>query len=331
VATLRARRSRAPFDSGLVRVSYPGGEEVTVPSGSTLLEASRRAGVALESECGGRGRCSTCRVRVERGIEALPAPCPDELAVLRRIGAAPDVRLACQLRLTADASITPLLPAGWPGVPPDVFPQPGRERDVAVLFADLRAFTQVAEPMLPYDVVFFLNRYFKATGEAIERAGGVPTQFTGDGVMALFGIESMPEEGCRRALLAAAEMVRAVAALGARVAEALGGPIRLGIGIHTGPAVVGHMGYGTAVHLAAVGDTVHVASRLEQLTKQYHCPLVISALVGRRSGLDLSPHPRHELAVRHRREPLAIHAIDDVARLVAPLSGALALPGPRGP
>jgi hypothetical protein len=68
--------------------------------------------------------------------------------------------------------------------------------------------------------------------------------------------------------------------------------------------------------------TVHVASRLEQLTKQYHCPLVISALVGRRSGLDLSALARHELAVRHRREPLATHAIDDVARLVAPLSGA---------
>jgi adenylate cyclase len=74
----------------------------------------------------------------------------------------------------------------------------GSEQQVAVLFADLRKFTSLAERRLPYDVVFFLNRYFEAAGRAIERAGGVTNQFTGDGVMALFGVDGDAARGCTR-------------------------------------------------------------------------------------------------------------------------------------
>jgi adenylate cyclase len=77
------------------------------------------------------------------------------------------------------------------------------------------------------------------------------------------------------------------------------------------------MGYGDTVYLTAVGDTVHVASRLQDLTKLYTCPLVISEHVADRAGLDATGFPRHELAVRNRTEPLAIRVIDDVHRLRA--------------
>ena len=76
-----------------------------------------------------------------------------------------------------------------------------------MLFADLRGFTRLSERKLPYDVVFFLNRYFEVMGEAIDRAGGVIKQFTGDGVMALFGAHDGPEEDCRKALRAAGAMI----------------------------------------------------------------------------------------------------------------------------
>src|SRR5437899_1088876 len=191
----------------------------------------------------------------------------------------------------------------------------GREQEVVVLFADLRRFTRLAEHRLPYDVVFFLNRYFEAVGGAIQRSGGVANQYTGDGVMALFGLDVGPEEGCRQALAAAGEMVRSVATLSEALVADLPEPLRLGIGIHTGPAVVGRMGYADAVYLTAVGDTVHVASRLEALTKDYDCELVVSDAVARRAGVATEGLPRHELTLRNRAEPLAVLVVRSAVAL----------------
>ena len=193
--------------------------------------------------------------------------------------------------------------------------QAGNEQQVTVLFADLRRFTALAEQRLPYDVVFFLNRYFEAAGQAIETAGGVTNQFTGDGVMALFGVNGDAERGCRDALRGARAIAESVAALSEAMADELDDPLRIGIGIHTGLAVVGQMGYRDTVYLTAVGDTVHVASRLQDLTKQYQAQLVISEDVAARAGVDASAFARHEITVRNRREPLAIRVVPEVADL----------------
>jgi len=246
-----------------------------------------------------------------------PPPGDAELRVLRRLGVPPDVRLACQLRPTSDLTVTPLLPATATAAegraPGDS--HNGREQDIVVLFADLRRFTRLAEHRLPYDVVFFLNRYFEAVGGAIQRSGGIANQYTGDGVMALFGVDRGVDEGCRHALTAAAEMVRSVATLSEALAADLPEPLRIGIGIHTGPAVVGRMGYADAVYLTAVGDTVHVASRLEALTKDYDCELIVSEAVARRAGVATEGLPRHELTLRNRAEPLAVLVVRNAVSL----------------
>jgi adenylate cyclase len=192
----------------------------------------------------------------------------------------------------------------------------GREQDVVVLFADLRRFTRLAEHRLPYDVVFLLNRYFEAVGGAIHRAGGVANQYTGDGVMALFGLETGADEGSRQALTAAAEMVRSVAALSDALAADLPAPLRLGIGIHSGPAVVGRMGYADAAYLTAVGDTVHVAARLEALTKDFDCELVVSEALIRRAGIATEGLQRHELTLRNRGEPLTVFVVHEATAIV---------------
>src|SRR5690606_38718804 len=134
---------------------------VDVPRGMSVLDASRTAGIPHASVCGGRGRCSTCRVRVGDGLADLPAPSPEEEKGLPRVGAPPNVRLACQLRPTAPVQVTPLLPPGAEPHHGHVRPAytQGRESDIAVLFADLRSFTSFSEINLPYDVVFVLNRY----------------------------------------------------------------------------------------------------------------------------------------------------------------------------
>ena len=324
ILVTRATREHIRRRQG-VRIAYPDGREVLVPAGFTILEASRLAGIPHASVCGGRGRCSTCRVRVLRGAEALPAATADELRVLGRVGAPAHVRLACQVRPRRDLSVVPLVPAGvGPGAAAGDGAgdhRDGRELSIAVLFADLRGFTRLAERKLPYDVVFILNRYFETVGGAITDVGGIVNQFTGDGVMALFGVDSGPEEGCRQAVRAAAAMVARLNEMSRTLADDLATPLRLGIGIHTGPTVVGQMGYATTTYLTAVGDTVHVAARLEALTKEYGAELVLSEEVAVLAGLDLSDHARHELTVRNREAPLAIFVAPSAGRLAGRLAG----------
>jgi adenylate cyclase len=305
-----------------IRIVYTSGRVVAAPLGYSILEASRLGGVPHASVCGGRGRCSTCRVRVVRGRQVLPAPSEAERRVLARVGAAADVRLACQARPGGDVTVTLLVA---PSVDPAAALAPdarqGREQEVAVLFADLRGFTRMAERKLPYDVVFVLNRYFATVGGAITRAGGVTNQFTGDGVMALFGIETGPAVGSRQAVVAARAMVEGLAALSRELAGDLADPLRIGIGIHAGPAVVGWMGWGESFYLTAVGDTVHVAARLEQATKDHQAELIVSEDIARLAGIDCSAFPMQVLSVHNRAEPVRVRIVTRVAELAPALEG----------
>ena len=313
---LRALRLRREHRQS-VRVTYPGGRVVAMPLGFSILECSRDAGIAHASVCGGRGRCSTCRVRVTAGFDALPAPLAAESRLLLRVKAGAQVRLACQLRPQRDLTIVPLIPASIDAAQSLAQPEriAGEEREICVLFADLRGFTRLSESRLPYDVVFLLNRYFEATGRAIDAAGGITNQFTGDGVMALFGVHDGAAAGARHALAAAREMTRAVARLSEELKAELPAPLKMGIGIHCGATVVGHMGRGVATYLTAVGDAVNTASRLQDQTKHFACQLIFSEIVGERAGIDASAYPREEVTVRNRDAAIVVRVVADVESL----------------
>src|SRR5262245_41479280 len=303
-----------------VVISYPEGQKVEVQIGTTILDASRIAGIPHASVCGGRGRCSTCRVRISTGAENLPPASEAERKVLDRVGAAPNVRLAWQPRPTGPDAIVPLLPAT--ASPRDAQARPGylqgHEEEIAILFADLRAFTRIAEHKLPYDVVFLLNRYFRALGLAVENTGGRLDKFIGDGVMALYGLNANPAEDCRQAPAASKAMAENHREITLTLQHDLTEPLRIGIGIHAGAAIVGEMGHGHATSITAIGDAVNTASRLETLTKEYHCQLVVSETVAGHAGLDVTHNERHEIEIRGRREPMAIYTIIDAQNLVVP-------------
>src|SRR6516165_7987074 len=331
-AVLLARLVRRAWQRrrGLVRIGYPDGRLVEVMPGTSVLEASRLAGIPHAHVCGGRGRCSTCRVRVRGEIGSIDPPGEDELRVLRRIGATPNVRLACQLRPRGAVDVTPLLPPfahALDGQRRVDFAQ-GSEREIVILFADIRGFTTLAEGRLPYDVVFVLNRYFAAMGRAVEAAGGRVDKFIGDGVMALFGIESDARAASRAALDAARLMSERLEELNRSLRGELDQPLRIGIGIHIGPTIVGEMGYGSAVAMTAIGDAVNTASRLESLTKTYGCELVVSEETVLRAGLDLSAFPRYEIEIRGKRDMLAVRTVASAGELFAERTVPLAAAAP---
>ncbi|WP_421996401.1 adenylate/guanylate cyclase domain-containing protein [Reyranella sp.] len=319
VLTARPLRDLWERRAGVVRLDYGDRRSVALPAGSSILEMSRIAGVPHASVCGGRGRCSTCRVRIAGPDRSrLPPPSPDEARVLARVGAPDSVRLACQLRPPPGRyRVTPLLPAG--AGPIEAYrrqPQAhGGEHYVAILFADIRGFTSISEGKLPYDVVFLLNRYFRATGEAIEAAGGRLDKFIGDGVMAIFGLTADPALACRQALDAARRMGLALADLNEALSGDLDQPLRIGIGLHSGPSIVGEMGYERVTSLTAIGDTVNIASRLETLTKEFAAELVVSQELLDRAGVDLGLHDSHDVEIRGRRGRLQVRAVRHVAEL----------------
>ncbi len=303
-----------------ISVTFPAGRRAAVLPGTTILEAGRMLDYPQAAVCGGRGRCSTCRTRVSQGLDRLPPPNRQEREVLKRIGAPPNVRLACQTRPLADVSVIPLvLPAdGMRAAASREMVAHGHESEVAVLFADLRSFTRMSEQQLPYDVVFLLNRYFDAVGGAIESVGGHIDKFIGDGVMAVFGIRRPIGEACRRALAAARAMSENLQQLNESVVLENIAPLRIGIGIHAGPAIVGEMGYGGATSITAIGDTVNIASRLEALTKEYDCQLIVSETVLRHAGISLPSCDSHTVAIRGRSKPLTVYALGDARDISVP-------------
>jgi adenylate cyclase len=304
-----------------IRIRYPGGRVVAIDPGTSVLEASRLAGIPHVSVCGGRGRCSTCRVRVIDGLDGQPEAEGREKATLKSISAAPDVRLACQLRPTRDLTVAPLVDAGT--VPQVVRPAldsaAGQERMVAALFCDLRGFTQLSERKLPYDVVFLLNRYFATVGEAVAGAGGVVDKFIGDGAIALFGLETDLPHACRQALQAAVKLGEGIAELNTAFHSELQTPLRIAIGLHAGPAIVGQMGHGKVSSLTAIGDTINTASRLEGLAKERDVQLAVSADLVRIAGISIPHHVSEDIEIRGREAKLETWIVLDVADIATAL------------
>ncbi|WP_075289585.1 adenylate/guanylate cyclase domain-containing protein [Pararhizobium arenae] len=308
--------------NGKIRVAYPDGRSISVARGFTLLEASRAAGIPHLSICGGRGRCSTCRVRIIEGMNGLPAPGDAERHTLSRIKAPSNVRLACQLRPNHNVTIAPVLGAENVGV--TTVPNPeeaaGRERRIAVLFCDLRDFTRLSQQQLPFDTVFLLNRYFEMIGEAVEGAGGTVDKFIGDGALAIFGLNTGIETACQQALTATTRIARSVELLNRNFMSELDQPLRIAMGMHAGPAIIGQIGYGRASSLTAVGDTINAASRLEGFAKEYDAQLAVSADLVRYAGLPLEGHERYNIAIRGRAgtlETLIVYKAEEFEPLLA--------------
>jgi adenylate cyclase len=309
VAVLVARVVRDRVERrNMIDVRYTDGHSVRVPKGTSVLEASRLGGIPHYAVCGGRGRCSTCRIRVIDGLAELPRPGAIEAATLQRIGADDDVRLACQLKPSRALTVAPLLKPRAEQLSPvaAAAAEPGHEKVVAVLFCDMRSFTALADQRLPYDVVFLLNRYFAIVGEAVETAGGRLDKFIGDGAMALFGLQSAPGEACRQAVGAAGAIVEGVRHLSDDLAAELQASIRIAVGIHVGQTIVGTMGYGATMGVTAIGDAVNIGSRLETAAKDLNADIVISEAAAKLSGLDFSAFESKEIDIRGRARPLRV-------------------------
>ena len=331
-----ARGVRAVLEGqrGTITVSYPN-RRVRVPKGLSILETSLRFNVPHASVCGGRARCSTCRVRIVSDRGALPSPSGREAFVLARVGASanPAIRLACQLRPHADVAVIPLLPAnvGADFVRNRKRVNIGEERYIVSMFVDMRGSTRLAEARLPFDIVFLINRFLEAASQAVVDSGGQPNQFVGDGLLALFGLHVDPATACRQAIRAAAMVASNVEYMNHEFASELQEPIQFGIGIHGGEVIIGDIGFRDHTVFTALGDAVNVAARLQDMTKTLNCTVVVSEEVCKNAGIVPDTLMRTEVSIRGRYQPMTVCAAADPNLLAGLLDEQASSPGTERP
>ncbi|MEM7731851.1 MAG: adenylate/guanylate cyclase domain-containing protein [Pseudomonadota bacterium] len=298
-----------------VVVTYADGRRVAASKGLSVLDVSRINRIPHASVCGGRARCSTCRIRVVEGHESLPPPSDTEARVLERIAAPDHVRLACQLRPKDSLTISTLMPGHVEAVRGAVNDRYhwGVEQEATILFCDLRGFTKMSEGKLSYDVVFLLNQFLGRMAEAIQDEGGFVDKFMGDGIMAIFGMESSTKDSATHAIRAARAMGGVLDALNQSLRDELPAPLQIGIGMNTGPVVLGRIGAGdrtgAAARITALGETVNTASRLEGLTKSLAVQIILSRTTMDAAGLQGDGMESQHVDVRGLSQQVEVFAI----------------------
>ena len=247
---------------------------------ATLLDISNANKIPHTRECGGNGKCTTCRVRVLKGAEHLTPPTAWEEHMAAKRSWDPSIRLACQCKPTGDIEIQRLI---WTSsainrLQLETLRQGlAEEKPIALLVCDLRNFTQITASNLSFDMAHMLNRFYNVLGDPILKNNGIIYQYVGDEIIGIFGIDSGNQtEVCQNAIRAALGMQYAIDRLNHLELKDLDTHFKIGIGVHHGTAYMGYLGHPNHRQLAIVGDPINVASRIQGMTKDTQTGLLIS-------------------------------------------------------
>jgi adenylate cyclase len=277
-----ARSWRERSAGSTVRIRYPE-RSVEVPRGWSVLEASRSHHLPHVAVCGGRARCSTCRVRIVDGDANCPPPTDMESATLRRIHAGPDVRLACQLRPTGDVVLVPALGPTGPARHPAAS-APAVEKELAFACVSWNNFHALSQAMLAQDEVFLVARFQRCVEGATQQRRVAICNIGSDSVTLAFGVAGQPEQACREALLPAFSVEQGLDALAELCARQFGARPEFGICAHVGIAALSNVEGEVPHQRVAAGPAVREMQRLRQAAAQQGAKVVLSADLLRHAG-----------------------------------------------
>ncbi|MCB0546126.1 MAG: 2Fe-2S iron-sulfur cluster binding domain-containing protein [Phaeodactylibacter sp.] len=239
---------------------------------TTLLQAAVENRIPHMQECGGHGRCTTCRVKILEGLQNVTPRNELENRMALRRGWDPSVRLACQARVKGPVKLERQIKtfSEISRLQEEMIKSgKGEEKQLAILFCDMRNFTPFVEGNMAYDVVHILNRFFSALGEPILMNNGIIYQYVGDEIVGVFGLESSDDaHNCMAAMRAALGMKAALEVLNRDIQEEFGIRIDVGIGVHFGPVIVGKVGHPSHQQFGIIGDAANVASRVQSANKE---------------------------------------------------------------
>ena len=183
------------------------------------------------------------------------------------------------------------------------------EREVTVLFVDIRGYTSFSEPRKAEEIFRTVNQYTEAVSTLMQARGGVVVEFHGDGLLAVFGAPENIEMKERAAVQAARDVVAAVPSLGGS-GDGAGSVLSVGVGIATGPAFVGNIRSADRLIWTVIGNSVNLAARLQSLTRDLHAAVAIDDNTFRRAIDACTDFVRHnDLAIRGRLQPETVHTL----------------------
>jgi adenylate cyclase len=315
-AVFAAREVRALIERRrdlLITVTYPQ-RVVRVPRGWSVLEASRSFHIPHTSVCGGRARCSTCRVRIVDGHDRCPPPGPDEQATLERIRAPADVRLACQIRPLGNISVIPLVAAGRAVLKPDRLGR-GAEREIAILFVDWRNRASFGRRHLPQDVLYLAKVFTETVGSVVQATESAALDVGTESAIAIYGLREDIVTACHEAATAAAAVERGLDRLNSSLAREFGEAMDYTICLHTGHAAVADVGARDASRIMAVGEAVDDGERLRRLATETGSRLIVSEPFLRHSGIAVAEFTRLDVASDDGGPTLVAYVLSSVSAI----------------
>jgi adenylate cyclase len=302
--------------SQLVSISYPG-RSVQVPRGWTILEASRAFHIPHASMCGGKGRCSTCRIRVLEGSDFCPPPNTNEIATLEKIRASSDTRLACQLRPRGNISIVPLVIAERAYVGSRAT-QYSDNRDLVVLLCNFHDSSAYSQKQIPQDTLYIQSTYLVEVCNVIQAMNGAIISVKPDSICALFGLHYGVKQAAKLALQAAGEIEKSMRDLNDSLAQAWPARIEFAVTAHGGRAMVREIGSATPPIVIAIGEAVEATNDLRNAVAQSvpgGTPFTISEAVYTAAGVTPKIADKILLQVAALEGPLTVFQSTSVAVL----------------
>ena len=263
-------------------ISQTDNKTIDVSIDSSVLEATLNSGIDHTHVCGGNARCSTCRVYIMDGLSNCRPRNEKERRLASRLGLPPNIRLACQTKITGNVTIRrPVIDnldieiilkqlGDAPGT------QLGQEKDLAILFTDIENYTQFAQAFPPYDVVHVLNRYYQAMNEIVEQHKGVISDVAGDGILSLFGVLYESKNSVLDAVNSVRDMNKALKKFNEYLKQMYDRSFWIRAGINFGKVIVGNFDTGLMKKISAIGDAVNLASRIETANKDFGTKLLLS-------------------------------------------------------
>lgn len=292
-------------------------DEVNLPfeSATNLLDLALKADVPIAHLCGGRARCSTCRVRVVEGQDALAARTPEEAAMAAKLDFPDEVRLSCQTEITGSVGLWRLVldeidvgMASQLGKGHYVGPVGREVHDAAVMFTDVAGFTAMSEVLPAYDVVHILNRFFSRISEAVEDHGGRVDNYMGDGALCVFGIDQASDTSIS-AIRAGLAVLGIARDMDKYVSRIYGHDFRVRVGIDVGEVIFGLMGGEASARETVIGDVVNVASRIEAANKDVGTSMLVTEAIRSRAGSAIQYGQRFDLDLRGKTGRIVAHEV----------------------